>query len=193
MPKAYSQLTWGFILILLDIHLFVIDILPDPVGYFLIYQGLELLEHIYGKKNHSKLIALMLIIVSIPTVVMDQTKMNAFGIGSQLSGWRIYTDVLGLMQVVLIFYVFLILIKVVKEMSDHQLLQQTNNTFKWYMGIMLSITFLQPFLMNMFGAVTTTIVVISAVSYLLVNVFFLVLLHKFKKSGEHERAELLDQ
>lgn len=182
MQKGFTKLFWGFLLILIEVHFLVIDILPDPVGYFLIYQGLNHLEDMFGEKNLSKPIAGSLVVISIPTIFIDQTKAIQTGFAMQLTGWSIYETFLSLAQLILTFYVFKILIKVARHIGDQELQATTDKIFRLYMIIMVTITFVQPFFMNMYGDVLSVIIIAAAITSLILDITFLVLLRKFRKS-----------
>ncbi|HLG27747.1 MAG TPA: hypothetical protein VI423_08175 [Paenisporosarcina sp.] len=60
----------GFLLVLLDIHIFI-DVLPDPVGYILI--GYGILKLAAGQPNAKKaeITAYIMMVVSIPTFFLS--------------------------------------------------------------------------------------------------------------------------
>jgi hypothetical protein len=182
MQQAFTKLFWGFLFILIEVHFLVIDILPDPVGYYLIYRGLAHLEDMIGEKNYSKHIAVSLVFISIPTIFVDQTKAIQTGFAMQLTGWSIYETLLSLAQLILTFYVFKILIKVAQYIGDRGLQATTDKIFRVYMIIMVTITFVEPFFMNMYGDVHDGNIIIAAITSLILDITFLVLLRKFRKS-----------
>lgn len=53
--RGFSKLFWGFLIILLDFRIQGFDILPDIIGYLMIYSGLTQLiylsEHFKYAKN----------------------------------------------------------------------------------------------------------------------------------------------
>ncbi|WP_272914196.1 hypothetical protein [Bacillus dakarensis] len=36
MDQAFNRIFWGYLFVWIEIHLFVVDLLPDPIGYWLI-------------------------------------------------------------------------------------------------------------------------------------------------------------
>ena len=74
----FKKLFWGFLFVFLEIHI-IIDILPDPIGYFMIFSGLILLlKNIPDSKpgKHAMRWAQALIILSIPSVFLSQNEIN---------------------------------------------------------------------------------------------------------------------
>ncbi|WP_404332506.1 hypothetical protein [Mesobacillus maritimus] len=61
--EGFRKIFWGFILVFLEIHLLIIDILPDPIGYYLIFSGINLLNKHYGVSSKGKGFALGLVIL----------------------------------------------------------------------------------------------------------------------------------
>ncbi|MCF6136393.1 hypothetical protein [Pseudalkalibacillus berkeleyi] len=181
MKEAFSKLFWGFLFILIEIHFIWIDILADPIGYFLIYLGLAKLTEMFKIQNFSRVLAILLIVISLPTVFMDQTKNN----GSSMSGmieWSMYEQALGLAKLVLTYFVLKVMLEVAKQIGNNDLQGVTLKFFKIYMPTMVIISFVQPFLMNMHSKMQIGVTLFSAIVSLILNIIFLVILRKFRKS-----------
>ncbi|MRH43793.1 hypothetical protein GH741_14035 [Aquibacillus halophilus] len=180
MKFAFKRLFWGFLLVLLEIHILVIDIFPDPVGYYLILSGLTWLIKDYPVGKKASNIAGFLIIFSIPTVFINQSNMNeTIGQVDIFSGLSLYMVALELIKLVLVFYVFKFMLEIAQASADNNLYHRTLNTFKVYMIIMLVGHLLQAFTMNESGMVA--FMVFALIVMLAMEVVFLVLLSKFSK------------
>lgn len=186
----FQKLFWGSLFVLLEVHLFVVDVLLDPLGYLLILIGVKGLmgESTYGKK--ARWLALSLVFLSIPTVFIQQN----VGIGqmeqaSPITGWPIYMFLLGLLKLVLVFYLFQILLLVATTWKNEELIKGTAKTLKAYMIIMLSIHITQSFTMNVSNDVLTGYALVSLALDLIMEITFLVLLHRFGKQGEDDSGE----
>ncbi|HEX6098869.1 MAG TPA: hypothetical protein VF432_21315 [Thermoanaerobaculia bacterium] len=71
---AFSNIFWGLLFVVLDIRLGAIDlILPDFVGYILIFQGLTLLAPEHHAFRKARVLAAVMVFVSLP---------GFFGMGS---------------------------------------------------------------------------------------------------------------
>ena len=123
MKSALNLVFWGYLLVLLRFELLIeIDILPDPVGYFLIALGcFGLLEH-YPIAQKTGLLAVGMIFVSIPT-----TFVNLDGVSSL--GWGIYTAALLFSKLILTYFLFLILKSIVKDYNHAALINRTNTVY----------------------------------------------------------------
>ncbi|KAB8125840.1 hypothetical protein F9U64_21540 [Gracilibacillus oryzae] len=179
MKDAFSKMFWGYILVLIEIHLFVIDILADPVGYFLIYLGINHLVNEFPIGHKAKNLAIVLILLSIPTVFV--VNIDAFSSEPVLSRWSIYGTVLSLLKLILIFYIFQLMMEIANSSSDPYLIGRTEKTFLTYIIIMALISISQPFTMNFSMDVHTTYVILTIVISLIMEVVLLVLLRRFMK------------
>ncbi|MGM7700398.1 hypothetical protein ACSVDE_01665 [Pseudalkalibacillus sp. Hm43] len=184
MNKTFKKLFWGFLFVLVEIHLFVIDILPDPIGYLFIYLGLLEIRDTYGKSNLSRPISMILLVVSVPTVFINQSNVNESALFMQLNGLEFYEYGLGLAKLVLTFYVFKLLVNVAEEIGDIELKQYTQKLFNIYIVLMLIFQIAHAFFMNMYGDLLAGAIIASAILSIVLDIFFLVLLRRFgKKEG----------
>ncbi|MDX5474039.1 MAG: hypothetical protein LPK00_00760 [Bacillaceae bacterium] len=177
----FKKLFWGFLLVFLEIHI-VIDILPDPIGYFMIFSALVLLLKIIPDSKagkHAKRWAQALIILSIPTFFISQNEINQLGNIPNL--WGSYTFFLGLLKIVLMFYVFQLMIQLASHVRADQLQNKTNSFMKVYLVSIIFISFLETFSINMISDIFTGIMVFSIVILLILEIYFLVLLWRFSK------------
>ncbi|WP_174731562.1 hypothetical protein [Mesobacillus harenae] len=182
MRNSFSKLFWGFILVLIEIHLIVVDILPDPLGYLLIFWGVQsaATEDPAGKK--AKTLALILMFVSLPTIFIQQNQTaNEFGQLAPIDGWAFYMHAIGLLKLVLVFFVFKMMISIVKERGESDLVSRTSTTLLVYMIVMLCNSFLQTFTMNMGSNMLLGLIFIIVSSSMIMEIVFLVLLRRFMK------------
>lgn len=177
----FKRLFWGFLFVFLEIHIFI-DILPDPIGYFMIFSGLVLLlKYIPDSKagKHAIRWAQALIFLSIPTVFISQNEINQLGNIPNL--WGSYTFFLGLLKIVLMFYIFQFMIQLAAHVGAEQLLNKTTSFMKVYLFTILFITFLETFAINTISNIFTGAMVFSVVILLILQIYFLVLLWRFSK------------
>ncbi|MEH7385282.1 hypothetical protein V7147_07735 [Bacillus sp. JJ1521] len=182
MNIHFKRMFWGFIFILLEIHLFVIDILPDPVGYYLIYSGIAALtpENRIGSKLKKLLIGLM--IISIPTVFLQQNaNVNEFGSFVNIALLDIYTFILEISKLILVFFVFRLIMEVVTPIGDKYLIRRCSKTFKIYMTVMLPISLSHTFAMNLSSNAKLAYLFFTIPLGFIMEIMFLVLLWKLHK------------
>ncbi|WP_020618571.1 hypothetical protein [Paenibacillus daejeonensis] len=65
MKTNFRKLSWGFMFILLDLHIYIFDVLPDFIGYLLILSALSRLETYYPGYKKGVPVALLLFVVSL--------------------------------------------------------------------------------------------------------------------------------
>ncbi|SEN63964.1 hypothetical protein SAMN05192533_11671 [Mesobacillus persicus] len=183
---GFRRIFWGFIFIFLEIHIIAIDILPDPVGYYLILSGLNLMKSRYHLNVKANYVATLLVLVSIPTVFLQNNAIDQLGSASLITGWSIYMSVIGVLNLVLAYFIFRVMISIATNRGDDHLLRRTTNTFKAYMIIMLLITFFESFAMNMTRDLLMGYVTISAIFGLTMNIILLVLLSRFSKLDDND-------
>lgn len=103
--KAFDKFYWGFLFIMLNIPIIGFDILPDIVGYILIYQGLSLLEEEREEFEIGKKFAFPMIFLSILTIYdfrhfIDKGNVGIIGV----SPWIIVFNLLiGVLMIILNF------------------------------------------------------------------------------------------
>ncbi|MDL4841177.1 hypothetical protein [Aquibacillus rhizosphaerae] len=185
MEFAFKRLFWGFIFILIEIHIFVIDILPEPIGYYFIASGLAWLLKEYPIAKKASNLAYVLIVVSIPTVFINQNAMN--NVIVSLSGWSLYIIALNIAKLIIVFYVFKIMLLIAKACTHEFLYTNTTRIFTAYMVIMLLGELARSFGMNMSGIIGFIVVV--SIIMLVLEIVFLMLLRKYSKLTDHVEAK----
>lgn len=182
MNEAFSKIFWGYLFVLFEIHIFVIDILPEPVGYYLIFSGVSMLLNDFPIGQKAKNIALALIFISIPTVFLQQnTGADQLVQLPFLSALSIYMTVLGVLKLILVFYIFQLIMAIVQHHGDDGLIARSKKTFNTYIIVMvLTIivhSFSINFAMDQFMAVSIILIIVGFI----MEIVFLVLLRKMRK------------
>ncbi|WP_217587522.1 hypothetical protein [Lentibacillus saliphilus] len=175
MRTAFGRIFWGFLLVLIDIDVFI-DLLPNPVGYLLIFSGIAILLDKYpiGKKAYTT--AILLTIVSIPTIFIHATEK-----------WWVYAFGLGALKLLLVFFLFQLMLEIARVQDDAQLFRKTSSTMKFYMISFILVYIATPFTINsvnQFNSTSLAFATILAVAILIVEIIFLLLLLKFRHLDE---------
>lgn len=182
MSEAFSKIFWGYILVLFEIHIFVIDILPEPIGYYLIFSGISMLLNDFPICSKAKNMALSLTFISIPTVFIQQNAgADPLGQIPFLSGWSLYLTVLGVLKLILVFYIFQLILAIVKEHGDFSLINRTTKTFYTYIIVMVLTMIAHSFTINFSTDQFMVVTIISLVLGFIMEIVFLVLLRKMRK------------
>ena len=173
MKSALNLVFWGYLLALLRLEI-GIDILPDPVGYFLIALGCFALREHYPIAQKAGLLAVGMIFVSIPTVFINLDEVNSLG-------WGIYTTVLLFLKLILTYFLFLILKTIVKDYDHTALINRTNTVFTFYITLnLLSLAFTS-FSMNVSGSFWDVFGGLLIFATFIMEIVFLVLIRSIRK------------
>ncbi|MGP4071748.1 hypothetical protein ACTWQB_04250 [Piscibacillus sp. B03] len=175
MKNSILHMFWGFIIVLIDTRIETFDVLLDPVGYLFIYIGLIQVSNISQRAKTGLTVAFILIIMSIPAIVMDPNTI-IFGF------WKFYFLAVNILDVVLVYYIFLVLIELVESHKEFELKIRTEKIMKAYLAIILTVIFLNTFSLN-FSLFIWLFALLGIVG-LITHIVFLVLLFKFRNLGD---------
>ncbi|MGM9926807.1 MAG: hypothetical protein ACI35P_02560 [Bacillus sp. (in: firmicutes)] len=175
MDTAFKLLFFGFLLVFIEIDLFV-DLLPDFIGYILIYKGIQLLPVSSQYRRLSSGLAIVLSVLSIPFFFIS----NATVEGSQW--WGYYQVILQLLKVIIVYCFFRLIQKSMQMINRDDLLLSTNKMFKWYMSIILGAMFIQSFVMNISMYWQYIIQSVCVWSAFFIEIAFLFYLRKMRKT-----------
>lgn len=176
---GFKNMIIGFLLILLDIHIFI-DVLPDPVGYLLIGAGIVKLGTGGLQAKKAEMTAYIMMVLSLPSLFLSGEVLQHMQSASM--GWVLYGFVMSIGDLILVYFVFRMLLHEVEYPINQE--ENHNRVRKMmiiYMSIALSITFLQPFLLNMEQNTAMVLGIISIVLFLFVHIAFLVFLRALQK------------
>lgn len=175
MRSSFTSMFWGILLVLIDIRI-GIDLLPDPVGYFLISYGVYILLEAFpiGKKAYVTGIALGFL--SIPSIVIDQNSLD-----DMTQPWGLYGFILHVFHLVLVFYLFQLMLAIAQTKQDDELIANTNSTMKFYLFTLLVFYISMPFAINFYGPWIDVYTLITTIAAFIVEIAFLVMLHRFRK------------
>ncbi|SOC39838.1 hypothetical protein [Ureibacillus acetophenoni] len=166
MSPIFRKIFWGYILTIFDIRIFI-DILIDPIGYYLIYSGIKQLINKFPIGNKSKYVSLALIFYSIPSIFYEDT----------LNDWDWYYGIFSLMDLILVFYLFQLIIEIAKAANDPSFEKRSLWTGRIYFINIFIIYLFSSFLPNI--PLNNSLIFISIIillSTLVLEIMFLVLL-----------------
>lgn len=182
MSEAFKKIFWGYLVVLIEIHFLVIDIFPDPLGYYLIFSGISMLLNDFPIGSKAKNMALVLIFISIPTVFIEQNAgADQLGQIPFLSGWPLYMTVYGVLKLILVFYIFQLIMAIVREHGDFALTDRSTKTFYTYMIVMILTMIVHSFSINFSTDQFLVVTIISLVVGFIMEIVFLVLLRKMRQ------------
>lgn len=179
MNEGFGKLFWGFLFVFIEIHFVFIDILPDPIGYILIYTGLGIIVSKYPTIHVEKArgFALALIFFSVPSIFIAQNEINE----QVFTVWSTYSFLLEIVQFILIFYVFRVMLELSIELGSDALYKGTSNLLKVYITLFVVVTVFQSFAINLYNSPLIGLIIFFNVLLFVVMIVFLVHLRRFKK------------
>lgn len=148
--QTYNRIFWGFLLVLLDFRIGLVDILPDFIGYIMIGSALTKLvdQHFYFGKAKLPVFALTFLslgdLIQTPSTNLLERSLSLDNLPLMLIG-----------QITLLFQLYLVFvickaIYLVAEVSGFTELM-TGVKYRWYYYLLSSIAMLvlTPFLFNL--------------------------------------------
>lgn len=142
MKKELKKLAFGFLIAFLDFRLGTFNILPDIIGYLMIYSALSN----FSPSENGRLAkgaAIFLAIFSLPDIIMPP-QLTLDHIGTLHFGWQLYTSVLHLVQVFLVVNVLKALSIIVNEQGFYTEKKWLEDFGKVYLIVNLILIFMGP-------------------------------------------------
>jgi len=178
MKTALNLLFWGYFLVFLRFEI-VIDILPDPLGYFLIASGSYRLHKSYPVAKRAGILATTMIFISLPTVFVDVGKAVDFG-------WGTYAIALLFLKLMLVYFIFSILKGIAKDFGEKALIERTNKVYTFYITLNLILLAFTSFSMNLSGHFWDSVGFILMIVGLIMEIIFLVLIRTIRRAKPSE-------
>lgn len=160
---GFNKILWGFIF-LFDFRINGFDILPDFIGYILIFLGLKMLAERNENFNKAKLLALPLIFLSLLDIY--QTQDNA-----QVVSHSFFVEIIGIafmvISLIMVYRICLGISEMAGMKSDTELEIKAMQRWKIYLIseiLLLSVIIIPSF----FALLFFPIVIFSFVAYILI-------------------------
>ena len=138
MYSGFTKLLWGFVF-LFDFRLNGIDILPDPIGYLLIFLGMTSLMVFFKEFINVRWIAFVLIFTSIPSVVQEQGIAINSSSGLQLGqGYFLVMIITTIASLILLYTIFMGISHKATEHGLYDLASLSKTT--WILTLILTLS-----------------------------------------------------
>jgi hypothetical protein len=148
--SGYNKLFWGMIFIIFNINIGIINLLPNFIGYILIFSGLGILSEqhdIYGK---GKTPAVILTIITVKDIV-NMGNINFLNGQYQIN--NLWFSAAGVVEKLLSLYLIFIICKGIYLLAEEggftELRDSAKGRFTFYFGISVFFLFYSPFAMNL--------------------------------------------
>ncbi|MFS0722525.1 hypothetical protein [Paenibacillus sp. 1P07SE] len=177
MRANFRKLAWAFLLILLDIHIFIFDIFPDFIGYLLIISALHKLDRHYSGYKKAWPVALVLCVLSlVPTPPQFSLQQQA------PPPSPLWVGITGLHLVLLLVLVFAILSTLTRHASSQglqELAYASRNRMRFFCFLQLVMLFVTPYSLNTDDAVLAVVALTILLLLAMILIMFL-----FRKSAK---------
>lgn len=180
MNKALRQIFWGYLFLFIDIYI-MIDLLMDPIGYYLIFIGCARIVDAYPNAKKAMTVGMIGIFVSLPSIFVNLSD------SALPFGWSFYASILSILKLVIAFYLFFVLMDMAKSFVNETLYTRTQNTFKYFVTIHFATLALMSFSMNVSGDGWVALSVILVIAGVLMDILFLFLIRAFLRASPDVR------
>ncbi|MCJ8008044.1 hypothetical protein ACFFF5_18180 [Lederbergia wuyishanensis] len=183
ISKAFTKIFWGFMLVFLDFKINQFDLLPDFVGYFIIVSALSDLNSFSAYFKKARTFAIILAILSIPEYFIGEINILE-GIVPSTSTILILisSSVLTLIHIAFIFFLLQGCIELANHHQNSTLAKTTKNIQTFYIIILLAVTILTPFVLNIPQDLATAIIIVGGIASFVVYIIVLILIWSYRKA-----------
>lgn len=173
---GYNKLFWGMIFIIFNINLGAINILPNFIGYILIYSGLDVLQEQHEIYKRGKIPAIILVALTFKDVVhTDKTDLLSSG----FQGLNISTMLIGSIVTIINIYLIYIICKGIYYISENRGLdvfkKRAETAWKNYFVAAVLMIFYTPFSLNIsydFNIIMVILSIIQVVAMISIAMLF---------------------
>ncbi|AOV06189.1 hypothetical protein [Sporosarcina ureilytica] len=173
MKKALNLLFWGYLFVFVRIEL-GIDLLPEPLGYFMIATGCLTLGKRFPTAKKARAFAIAMIFVSFPTIFINVQEQTHILLNA-------YSTLLMILQLIVVFFIFQLLIEIVTAVDNPMLINRTERTFKIYIIANLIFLAASTFTPNTAGDYWEMIILSLMLIAFIMDIVFLVLLRAIRR------------
>ncbi|WP_010272634.1 hypothetical protein [Paenibacillus senegalensis] len=152
MPGLFRTLSWGILLVILDIRIFGFDLLPDPAGFIMIFNALVKLSRQIGFSSEVRKLywwSACTSLVLLPFSIAEFFRVLFYGEHRPVSvGWLV-VDGLTLLLMLALIYFFVTAMQLQAARDSYSDLADTARFRKWFAcSLMLLMLLITPFGLN---------------------------------------------
>ncbi|WP_153723163.1 hypothetical protein [Sporosarcina cascadiensis] len=182
MNKAFRLMFWGYIFIFFRIQ-FGIDLLADPIGYYLIYLGADLMTERFPAAKKAEKAAFVGILISVPGVFVNLSEVTG-GL------WTLYAEGLFIWKVITVYYLFGAWKSAIQNVGQSRLRQRVQITYVWYMGIHFVMMLLTAFSLNVGGNEWSSVFLFFSLMVIAMDIVLLALIAALRRMDWETPIEL---
>ncbi|MBO0588037.1 hypothetical protein [Sporosarcina sp. E16_8] len=186
MAKALNKIFWGSLLVFFNFHIINFDILPNFLGYIVIYLGLKGLISYSDQFSKAKPYVLVLAAVSIPLIYqfeVNLTEQIEITTNSYIL-MAIYI-VVAFVQLGFVYHFMRGLLEIAQDAPFKPFEKKTGTVLRFYIILTLvtQIITLLILIPNAFILLLTPIILVLAIMSFIVEIILLVLIRQFRSKS----------
>lgn len=167
--SGFAKVFWGLLLVFLDFRINGFDIIPDLIGFILVYTGLAGLAEVQPRFGQAKKVAVPLLVLSVAELIPGQLQFTLSG----PSGWLgfLIAIVVTALNLLLIFNICRGIGELASQEGNDNLTHKSNSRWQYYLWISVAVLVLFPFSMvapDVAAIFAIPVIVLGLISYLLI-------------------------
>lgn len=149
MLTGFNKIFWGLILVLLDFRIQNFDILPDFIGYWMIYQGLQALASYNYNFGKAKMYAAPLLVLSITDFFQWQIAIKDLQFSLPAIGFILLFTLITVLNLFMIYYVCKGISEMSLEKNLIELSKRAKHRWQLYLYLNIGLLIIRPiFVLN---------------------------------------------
>ena len=134
--KGYNRLFWGILITIFHINIGYISIIPDFVGYMLIYSGLNVLSTQHEIYKNGKIPSILLVLLTLKDIIYD---LNSNILVNKNYTFSLIAIIISSIVIIIKLYVMYVICSGIYELSKarelDELIRRTSSGWKEYLFI----------------------------------------------------------
>lgn len=176
---ALSKVFWGLLLVFLDIRINGFDLLPDLIGYLLVYPGLSRMSARHPHFRKAKMAVLPLLLFSLPELLGLSFQINLSSSDTSVSGWMIVAIiVMELLHLYMIYHLCRGIAKLASQSGSMALANLANSRWTYYLWFSLVFSALTLLALVDFLSVLTLLFIPVAIVGFIIYILLLLIIRQ---------------
>lgn len=179
---GYKKLFWAMIIISFHINIGYIKILPEAIGYMLIYFGLKNLSEQNENYEKGKIPAIILTILTLKDA-WNNPNDNILTGGVYNIGLTntVISSVVMIIKIYLIYIIISSMVEVYDKQGEDTFVDNIKAAWRFFLGVYLVYLFCMPFLMNLNEGFKIAIIFIMGIMQIVANLIIAFIFRKVKE------------
>lgn len=165
---GFAKLFWGLLLVFLDFRVNGFDVLPDIIGFILVYSGLSMLAEEHARFLQAKKITVPLLVLSILDLIPGQLQISVTEPASLLG--FLLAAVATVLNLLLLYYICQGIGELARAEEQHELVNKAGVRWQYFLWVSIAGLALLPIAMGAAGVAALfaiPIAILGLISYIL--------------------------